>query len=309
MQFSQFFSIPLYLGPSFAGSAEGARFSTNFRDQWPQIDNGFLSYSFSYDQYLVQTKASIGFLYYGDHEGTGGLSTHYFSPSFSYTLKLSEHLYFAPGINLAYELKYIDFSRLTFGDQLSYYENKQYSIEAFNKEKLGNLDFGTSAMFFYKQFWSGVTFNHLNMPNQTFRAGNGNVPVKYSFYGGAKIQATRRGRIQKGEYIYPNFLYQRQRNFNQLTIGLSMEKAPVFAGVYYRGLPVIKTYNSFRNNDAVVVIIGLLYNEFRFSYSYDFTVSGIIADTNGAHEIVASYVIKAKSEPRQKRVIVPCPRF
>ncbi len=36
-QFSQFYSSPLYLAPSFAGATDGGRGILNYRDQWPQL--------------------------------------------------------------------------------------------------------------------------------------------------------------------------------------------------------------------------------------------------------------------------------
>jgi len=48
-QFSQFYSSPLYLKPSFAGANRWNGISTNYRNQWPSIGNSFVTYAFSYD--------------------------------------------------------------------------------------------------------------------------------------------------------------------------------------------------------------------------------------------------------------------
>jgi hypothetical protein len=51
-QFSQFYSNPLYLAPSFAGATGGSRLCANFRDQWIALPSTFITYSFSYDHYF-----------------------------------------------------------------------------------------------------------------------------------------------------------------------------------------------------------------------------------------------------------------
>ncbi|MFC2152310.1 type IX secretion system membrane protein PorP/SprF, partial [Bacteroidota bacterium] len=44
-QFSQFYSSPLYLGPSLAGAAEQSRLIANYRNQWANLPQAFSTYA------------------------------------------------------------------------------------------------------------------------------------------------------------------------------------------------------------------------------------------------------------------------
>ena len=56
-QFSQFYSSPLYLGPSFAGTAGGGRIIANYRDQWPKLRSTYISYALSADYYIEKYRS------------------------------------------------------------------------------------------------------------------------------------------------------------------------------------------------------------------------------------------------------------
>ena len=64
-QLSQFYSIPTYLGPSFAGATDGTRSVLNFRDQWPGMKSAYITYSLSIDRNLPKFKSGVGFLLLG----------------------------------------------------------------------------------------------------------------------------------------------------------------------------------------------------------------------------------------------------
>ena len=49
-QFTQFYSVPLYLGPSFAGATQQHRVSATYRLQWAGIPGAFSTYAIAYDQ-------------------------------------------------------------------------------------------------------------------------------------------------------------------------------------------------------------------------------------------------------------------
>lgn len=309
IQFSQFYVTPLYLGPSFAGTSEGTRIVTNFRDQWPQVDNGMVAYSFAVDQYFVNSRSAIGIMYYGDLAGESGLSLNSYSAQYSYTINVKQKLVFRPGLQVSYERRSINYNKLVFGDQLTFFENKENTIEDLGDNKHGYLDFAASLLGYYKKIWFGFTAHHINMPNQSFMDGVSKVPVKYTLYMGAQHNLKRQGRVLRDEKLYSNIMFQRQGDFNQLVLGAYWEKEPLTIGLSYRGLPFEQTYENNRNNDAIIIMVGFIRDFFRVAYSFDFTTSGLISDTSGAHEITVSYVFKNNRQFKQKHITVPCPRF
>ena len=91
-QFSQFYSNPLYLAPSFAGAAGGSRICANVRDQWVALPSTFMTYSFSYDHYFSKFNSGFGLLAYKDAAGTGQLGTLSVGVQYSYNFKISENI-------------------------------------------------------------------------------------------------------------------------------------------------------------------------------------------------------------------------
>jgi type IX secretion system PorP/SprF family membrane protein len=72
-QFTQFYANPLYLAPSFAGATEQDRISATYRNQWPELNNVFVTYSFAYDHFFENFNSGVGILLLRDVAGSGDL--------------------------------------------------------------------------------------------------------------------------------------------------------------------------------------------------------------------------------------------
>ena len=73
-QFSQFYSSPLYMAPSFAGTTEGGRIIANYRDQWPKLRSTYISYALSADYYFEKYRSGVGLILFRDDAGKGLLN-------------------------------------------------------------------------------------------------------------------------------------------------------------------------------------------------------------------------------------------
>ncbi|MBN1159492.1 MAG: type IX secretion system membrane protein PorP/SprF, partial [Bacteroidales bacterium] len=73
--------------------------------------------------------------------------------------------------------------------------------------------------------------------------------------------------------------------------------------LWYRGIP---PFNSQRG-DALIVLVGYKTQYFNIGYSYDLTVSNLIGQALGSHEL--SMTFKFAIPRRQKPGEVPCPEF
>ena len=76
-------------------------------------------------------------------------------------------------------------------------------------------------------------------------------------------------------------------------------------GLWYRGIPL---YKEVFNRDAFTLLVGIKSRNMNIGYSYDFTISRLIANTGGSHEVSISYVFKTKPIKHKPRA-VPCPEF
>lgn len=310
-QFSQFYSNPLYLAPSFAGLVEDSRITLNYRNQWPEIPGAYNTYAFSFDHFFDAFNSGLGLFVMKDIAGSGNLSTTNLGVQYSYDFKITNTWHMRPGVHFFYTERGIDFQKLVWHDQMSATGNAPSSAEVVPLEKISALDFSTSLLAYSSDYWIGFSVDHLLQPNQSLyyiesgKYSEGYIPIKYSFFGGTKI-------INKGKLLRPMdtslqfaFLFKKQDKFSQLDLGAYFYTKPIVVGLWYRGIPVIKPMF---NQDAFTALLGIKFDNFSVGYSYDFTVSRLISYTGGAHELSLSYDFTMKIKPRKPHM-VPCPDF
>ncbi|MDP4189319.1 MAG: PorP/SprF family type IX secretion system membrane protein [Bacteroidota bacterium] len=308
-QFSQFYAAPLYLGPSLAGTAGNSRVCLNYRDQWPKLSGKFLTYSLSYDTYLSQYNSGVGLLLLRDDAGSGKLTTTQAGLNYSYRVKAGKDFFIQPGIQFMYYQRKIDFEKLTFADQ--YYNDQvlPQSIESPPGNQNGHIDFTTSLMAFNKNFWFGSTLDHMMRMNTSLQEDTRYVPLKLSVYGGVKTVINEAFMNVDEQSVSVAFNYRTQAMLQQLDLGVYYNRHPFTVGLWYRGIPVIK---STKTKDAISILGGLNIKDVAVSYSYDLTVSKLVSSTGGAHEISIIYYFDQYFNGKSKHRItgaVPCPRF
>ena len=301
-QFTQFYSSPIYLSPSFAGSTKGKRVATSYRNQWPALQKAFVTYAFSYDHYLHTVNSGLAVEFLREQAGTGILSTTHLGLSYSYHLRLNHEWRAIPGLKLLYMQNGLQFHRLTFGDQLL--EGHSTTREVPQQNFSWDVDASASALFYSESTWIGFTVDHLLEPNESLSGKESIIPMKYSLFGGMKIPINKEYGQRTRENLFPAFHLMKQGKNSQLNLGLYWHYNPFMIGMWYRGIPVIKDIPS---NDAVALLVGYNIDQFNIGYSYDITVSRLAGLTQGAHEISLVFTFGEYKEPREKWVKTPCP--
>jgi type IX secretion system PorP/SprF family membrane protein len=300
-QFSQFYSNPLYLAPSFAGAAGGSRICANYRDQWVNLPSTFTTYSFSYDHYFSHFNSGFGLLAYKDAAGTGQLGTLSVGVQYSYNFKILESIFIRPGLHFSYRENGIAWDKLKFIEQVMY--NGGTNTQAEPLAKTRDVDLALSTLVYTKRVWAGITTDHLLAPNMSLYASETKVPVKISLFGGVELVKKSRLLKPSEETMTLAYLFKKQGPYYQLDLGVYWFKNPLVLGIWYRGIP---PFNSQRG-DAIILLVGYKTRNFNVGYSYDLTVSNLIGQALGSHEISMS--IKFAIPRRAKKGEVPCPEF
>ncbi len=311
-QFSQFYASPLYLSPSLAGATDGSRAVLNFRDQWPEIPGAFITAAVSYDHNFNNINSGVGFLFTRDQAGSGNLKTTDIAFVYAYTVRLNRRWEVKPAIKFSYSQRGLDFYSLTFVDQVSLGGTATSSVEPPTLEKTGYFDMGASVLAYTHKHWFGATFDHLAKPNESLLGATSIVPKKYTFYGGTKIGLNGKIGYYNEESLSLALLYKAQGKYDQLDVGVYWLKTPLVLGIWYRGIPLLKSYQAgYMNNDALILLAGYRFKDVQLGYSYDFTISRLISSTGGAHEISIMYEFLQDKRLKKKRrkVMVPCPKF
>lgn len=297
-EFSQFYANPLYLNPAFAGSNNCPRIALNYRNQWPAISGNFVTQSVSYDQRLGYNKgAGIGFLVTND-VAAKTLTTLNASAIFSYHLPVTRKFAIRVGFQATYFQKSLDWNKLTFGDMIDPRRGFVYNtndVPNGNGKKSG-IDFSGGILGFSKTFFFGFAAHHVTEPNQSLVIGNSPLPMKLTGHAGAVIPLNKSRYKKSDTKISPNILYRNQGTFQQLNLGVYVNKGPIWTGVWYR------------NGDAFIVLLGLQTDLIRLGYSYDVTTSQLTLASGGSHEI--SFGMNFTCKPPKKRYrTISCPSF
>lgn len=310
--FSRFYSNSLYLAPSFAGSTGKNRLAASYRNQWPEIEVGYKTFSFSFDHHFEKLNSGMGVLFFRDEAGSGNLSTTNLGILYNYDFKITPLVHIRPGMHFLYTQRGIDFNKLIWRDQMSVAGNAPASGEVVSFETAGDVDFSASLLTYGDRFWAGFTLDHLLRPNQSlyyeeFDDENlARVPVKFQFFGGTKHTVKESLLRPVPTILQLAFLYKKQADFQQLDLGAYYYYHPLVLGIWYRGIPII---NDNHVNDAVILLVGLKTDNYNIGYSYDFTVSKLITASGGSHEVSLSYTFGKPTKKKRSKKMVPCPEF
>ncbi len=303
VSFSQVYSSPLYLSPSFAGYTSGGRAILNYRDQWPGVANTFRSYAFSYDQFLSSLNSGFGILFLRDDQGGGQLVTQNLGLVYAYELALTSELFFRPGLQFKYAERKIDPSRLSQvgpdGRPFPWL-NADFPVEQFRK-----VDATASAMVYSDFFWTGFTVDHLVKSDIGFTDIESPLPIKTVVFGGVKYKYIENFRGRGEQSISLAFMFRKQQSFHQLDIGTYWYANPIEVGLWYRGLPGLSS-GSIRNNDALIFSLGVNVGTIHLAYSYDLTLSKLAGYSGGSNEFSIIYRFNLGSGFTTRSGPIPC---
>jgi type IX secretion system PorP/SprF family membrane protein len=304
--FSQFYSNPLYLSPSFAGATEQYRFAMNIRDQWPAIPGVYRTYSISFDKAMPNFNSGIGVLATYDVAGSGNLSTTNIGILYSYDFNINRDWHIRPGVNFKFYYLGLDIAKLLWNSQLTGSGSVPSTTPPpFNS--VADVDFATSALVYNERTWAGITLDHLLAPNTSFYGDETTVPVKLNIYGGTQVLKKTRLRQKMQEVLSLAMNFQKQGKYYQTDLGMYYYKDPLVFGLWYRGIPLVTS----QAGDAVIGLVGIKTSMLQIGYSYDFTISNLVSSTGGAHEISLVYKFNNLSIGQQRKRIraIPCPEF
>jgi len=310
MQFTQFNAAPLYLNPAFTGSTIEHRIATSYRNQWAAIPGHFVNYAFSYDYNMADFNSGLGLLFAREQAGSGNLGNTELGFLYSYHYRIDKKMYIQPGIKFNYITRGVDFNELLFNDQLA--RGGGVTTDDIAVDKVSYMDVTSGVLLYSPKLWLGLSFNHMNQPNQTLIDGESPLYMKFSAHGGYKFKLESADKRTEKRYINAVFHYKAQQKYDQLDLGVYYTHNPLVFGFWYRGIPMLKSYEGVLNNDAVAIIIGYMIEEHNLNigYSYDATISRLATNSAGSHEISLIYEVASKKKKRRKRkFFTPCAKF
>ncbi len=305
-QFSQFYANPLYLNPALTGAPICPRLIFNYRNQWPSLDNAFITYNASYDQYVEFLHGGVGLLFTADRAGNGNLNTTMINLLYAYKFNITSRIYASAGVQVGYYQRRLVWENLLFEDMID--PQNGFVLPTSEKQpdqaRVGVPDFSAGIFIGYEEIiYGGLSISHLTQPDIGFYAANNSkLYMKITVHAGSVINLRKGGGYDEDKEfsISPNILYQQQFNYHQLNVGFYLTLDPIVGGLWFR--------HNFENADAVIPFLGIHYKNLRVGYSYDITLSNLKGSSGGAHEVSASWQFLCIEKRRRIRAI-KCPRF
>lgn len=314
-QFSQFYALPQYYNPAFVGANLNTRLTAGYRNQWTGLQ-GWPGWVGAFDVYLKNLSSGAGLYIHNNKIAPLGFSQNTFMAQYAYRGKFNSKIRVSSGIGIGFGQITSTMGGLIYGDQLLKDPIAKTTIDPLASRTLQKtyLDLQIGFLIYSQKWWTSISGLHPHSPDiglekESFLEPRINISAGYRWE--MKKPVDYKGEISPNS-ITPAILLRSQGLASQVDLGLYVHYVPFVFGIWYRGIPVVKTEAGGVSQDAVTLLVGLKQNNLGIGYSYDINVSGLVNSTGGSHEITVTYEFKTKYltmvNSRHPRGL-PCPSF
>lgn len=315
LHFSQFFKSPLSTNPANTGFIPDAdyRLGIQYRKQFSNImSSPYKTFSVFGDAQICRNLFENGWMGMGgllmnDVAGAGSLQSTKLYGSLAYHQMIANSSLISGGFNLGYVSKRIDASKLKFPDQFDgkFFDNALPTNVVLSNTSVTYFDLQAGVNYAYfptenVYINAGYSIHHVNQPKESFfddQSTDGKLSVRHIAFINGIFKAGERVILE------PNIFYSNQAKASSLVGGLLLNynlsefgENELIAGLYYR------------NQDAMIPMLGLKYKQIKLLLSYDATVSPLNKFNNGAGANELSIINSGFYRDHSDRQTI-CPRF
>ncbi len=285
-QFTQFMFNQVFYNPAAAGMNDAVNFTGIYRQQWVGFKDS-KGNSVNPHSFLVNTDGPVKFLH-------GGMGLSVMQDLLGFDSKLR--------VNLDYCYKfYIGKGTFALGAQLMFLNLKR-DFSKFEVLEQGDplfmnkgiqstmlTDFGAGFLYIIpSKFNISLSTTQLSEAKAILE-GESTVKLKRHYF----LTSVYRYTLASDERweIEPSVFVESELISTQFDLScLLINKNTFWGGLGYR------------NQDAVMIMLGIDYHGFRIGYAYDWTTSGMKkAGSMGSHEIMLNYLLKIEQKPSMTR--------
>ncbi len=319
--FTQSYAVPTHLNPAMVGGFDGRyRLSSAYRNQWSSfLETPLIALNAAFDLRMPigkdQQESYIGAgidLYSDKLGGKSYASTNSMALTATYhkPLDMWGNSFLSGGLRASFAQRSIDYEGLTFQDQFNGLDGYTLgSGENLNRNVINYTDLSTGIYWSTNverrnQIHVGVGVYHFNAPNVALFTNEVKpLAVRTSVTIGGQAELSPR------VDIIPRLIITTQGGHFESNIGANFRiglddynDASLFLGGWAR--PVNDSQTGL-GMDAIVLMTGLQFGQFRFGASYDANISPLISSskTVGAFELTIQYIGNYGGEK------VICPTF
>jgi type IX secretion system PorP/SprF family membrane protein len=304
--FSQFYSSALSLNPAFAGTAQVARFSASYRNQFPALGTTYATYNATFDMPVELLQGGLGVNVTNDVQGNGIMNRFSVDGIYSYALVVNRKITVSAGFQASYMLRSLTVSNLIFPDGLDGSTGLYTGPgELVSDNTTGYPDFSVGFIGYSRTWYTGVAMHHLTRPNISFsKKYREPLPRKYTVHGGFYIYIFEKRFGREAVRLNPNLVVIQQGSQRQVNYGMEAYRNGLYTGIWFR------QRRDFGLSTAMVVA-GYEHEPFRFGYSFDFNVANPWKSNvgMGAHEVTFLYTFGYKSSEKKNYKAIKCPKI
>ncbi len=313
IHFSQFTQSTTYLGGVEAGNMSGDfRVAALHRRQWNSVSEPYQTFNLNIDSKLSLFSQKLqsygaGIFINQDKAGDGAFTTLQIALALSriFVLDADSVYSFRIGATGSFVQKSFDLNKLYFDNQYNgdVFVPSSSTGEQLLSNSLNFADLGLSVGFGIKNpkaVWNfGFQVAHLNRADQSFNNGNA-VPQLMLMQGNLRWTQMMNEKF----YLIPSILISKQGKARELIGGAEAKfilkdeitkRLALGAGLF------------FRTGDAVIPMVALYTNKFRFGFSYDVNTSDlkIASNRKGGPEFSVVYQSLKIRAVTQKKTVCP----
>ena len=343
---SQFFANKIYLNPAFAGIEKGIQTTASMRSQWLKADGGYQFAAVAVEWQEDCWRSGFGLtLQYAD-EGIAPLRTTGAGFTYAYILPYKNgNVHF--GLQYTYNQKTLDWSRLTFSDQLDpVFGSINGTSAVVGLDKIDFHDFSAGIVWrsdsrligrkkSLLRFRShlGVSVNHLSSllgkgPDESFLQSGTEIPARITVHGGTIIPLVFLVGSTHKIVVSPNFRLETQ-GFSPLNFDRSMTlfsggayfivEQAVFGAYYHSRAPL----PGLEHTNSVAFSLGFTQSEkqskkksYYLGFSVDVNATGLGIRSGNVYELNLRYnfrdvrtICEKKHAATTRKKVMECKDF
>jgi len=291
---SQYDASPMIINAGTTGMFDNEKFrgATQFRNQWSSAGCNYTTTTLSFDMAYDERWGFGCYIINDDALQVYNAFNFVGSAAYRITEPGQKKIKLAVGLQAGVINKSIKMQKLLFDNQYSNgnFDSDLPTGEVFqhNSRIMPEVNFGIRYDGNFKEDkikpYAGIAISHVTNPRESFYgAKDSHLPLKYFVNGGAQFD------VSEGLVLDPKFYFMRQRNVNDINIGMDISylieqfEMTVIGGGFYRF------------KDAAIIDLGFKLKNVTYMMSYDLNISYLKKFTNSRGGLEFSVIFTGAS--------------
>lgn len=291
VQMSNYWAVPTAFNPAMAGSDSALHVSAFDRMQWVGVDDAPHTFFVSADMPIMLMRKRFGAGLTVMNDAAGLFTTTYVNMQMSMSFKLWGGR-LAVGLQPGFVNQSFDGSKITVPSGEAWEKNDELP-----QGTVAGKGFDLGLGFYYERgmWYGGLSAQHLTetelrlgnsayskLKKSLFLFAGGNIPIKNTLF------------IMQPSVLVKSIIDKTQVDYTvRVTYDWGARKMGKETRRFWMGL-------TYRPEDAVAVMLGAEVGTVRIGYSYDIGISQLARESNGSHELMATWTMPIELDKRVK---------